>query len=290
MVLSMLLAAVFGNPDLPVVVLSGDSVTLGMRPWVAGELAGMARVYGLPENGRYTGYALEHWDAWQDSLVEISAFSKSFTTKGHEGGEGEAVSADGAKGAGGQEGEKRTAAKAGKSVARVDVVVLGHGLWDIAQVMPDGGYRTPIDVYEANMRALIERGLGMNASGPGPVVVVNTITPVPFGFSEISTDVDARKYNLVLARLVEEFRGDGARVRLCDLYAAALPNLPEWQKPNDIHFWSWGYRGLAERVGKSVRGALLGELWVPSLGVWNWWGLLCFAVAGCVALKGRVLG
>jgi len=60
-------ALLFTFAALPNVLLVGDSVTTyGWSTYAQTELAGEANVYRLPENGRYTGYALEHLDEWLD--------------------------------------------------------------------------------------------------------------------------------------------------------------------------------------------------------------------------------
>jgi hypothetical protein len=58
-------ALLFTFATLPNVLLVGDSVTTyGWSTYAQAELSGEANVYRLPENGRYTGYALEHLDEW----------------------------------------------------------------------------------------------------------------------------------------------------------------------------------------------------------------------------------
>ena len=58
-------ALLFTFAALPNVLLVVDSVTTyGWSTYAQTELAGEANVYRLPENGRYTGYALEHLDEW----------------------------------------------------------------------------------------------------------------------------------------------------------------------------------------------------------------------------------
>lgn len=215
MTLTTFLTCLFGA--IPQVLMVGDSITLHTRHYVATELAGDAEVWGLPENGRYSGYSKDRWEYWRTGYIRIGGTSPSLPE-------------------------------------RFDVVVLNHGLWDVTR-LDDGSLRTPPDQYEENMRALIWRALSLNATAPRPVVIVSTTTPIPHTV-EGASDADVQTYNAILRDLVAEYRADGYCVLSNDLYAAALPNLEAWQVPDDIHFNDTGRAALAAHTSGVVRQVL----------------------------------
>lgn len=55
---------VVNDPDLPNVLLIGDSISIGYTPAVRKQLAGAANVYRIPTNGGPTTKGLEHLDIW----------------------------------------------------------------------------------------------------------------------------------------------------------------------------------------------------------------------------------
>ncbi|MGJ8653725.1 MAG: acetylxylan esterase [Opitutaceae bacterium] len=52
------------NPDLPNVLLIGDSISIGYTPYVRALLKGKADVYRIPSNAKYSAYGLENLDKW----------------------------------------------------------------------------------------------------------------------------------------------------------------------------------------------------------------------------------
>ena len=63
--------------ELPTVILLGDSIRIGYQKTVAAELHGQAKVWSPKENGKDTGYTLEHLGKWiegrEASVVHINA-------------------------------------------------------------------------------------------------------------------------------------------------------------------------------------------------------------------------
>lgn len=57
-------AYVKDDPDLPRVLLIGDSISIGYTPYVREELAGKANVHRIPMNGGDTNRGLARIDAW----------------------------------------------------------------------------------------------------------------------------------------------------------------------------------------------------------------------------------
>ncbi|MEM0925811.1 MAG: SGNH/GDSL hydrolase family protein [Planctomycetota bacterium] len=52
------------RPDIPNVLLIGDSISIGYTAYVRRELKGKADVYRIPTNARNSAYGLEQLDAW----------------------------------------------------------------------------------------------------------------------------------------------------------------------------------------------------------------------------------
>jgi hypothetical protein len=52
------------DPDLPNVLLIGDSISIGYTVDVRKRLAGQADVFRIPTNGRYSAYGLKKLDGW----------------------------------------------------------------------------------------------------------------------------------------------------------------------------------------------------------------------------------
>ena len=52
------------NPDLPNVLIIGDSISIGYTVEVRKRLKGKADVFRIPTNGRYSAYGLEHLNNW----------------------------------------------------------------------------------------------------------------------------------------------------------------------------------------------------------------------------------
>lgn len=52
------------NPNLPNVLIIGDSISIGYTPHVQKNLAGIADVFRIPGNGKYSEYGLKNLDKW----------------------------------------------------------------------------------------------------------------------------------------------------------------------------------------------------------------------------------
>jgi acyl-CoA thioesterase-1 len=130
---------------------------------------------------------------------------------------------------------------------RWNVIHFNFGLHDIK--LDDAGQplTSPAD-YEANLRAIIVR---LHATGAR--LVFATTTPVP---AEIKSGprrrrVDVVERNAIAARVMTE-----SGVALNDLYAVALLQLSDLQRPANVHFTTEGSRVLAEPVAASIRKLL----------------------------------
>lgn len=127
-----------------------------------------------------------------------------------------------------------------------DVIHFNWGLHDL-KVTPEGGRQVPIETYEKNLAALVER-----LKGTGAQLVWATTTPVPEGTQNpVRQSSDASRYNAAADRLMHS-----QGVVTDDLYAAALPRLAEIQLPHNVHFNEAGWEVLGREVAAAIRAAL----------------------------------
>lgn len=60
------------DPNLPNMLIIGDSISIGYTPWVRKFLAGKANVFRIPENGGHSGTILQSLDQWFEALENRS--------------------------------------------------------------------------------------------------------------------------------------------------------------------------------------------------------------------------
>jgi acyl-CoA thioesterase-1 len=124
-----------------------------------------------------------------------------------------------------------------------DVVHFNFGLHDLKR---DDGVTRQVspEEYEKNLR-IITRKIKARAKR----VIWASTTPVPEGkTSPPRTPADVPRYNEIAARVVKD---EGVEIN--DLYSLALPNLKEWQRPVNVHFFEKGSEALADRVAEVIR-------------------------------------
>jgi acyl-CoA thioesterase-1 len=124
------------------------------------------------------------------------------------------------------------------------VIHFNWGLWDLKVIGENGRNYVPIEEYGKNVRELVQK-----MKRTGAVLIFATSTPVPNNVlvtRRRSSDVSL--YNAVALKIMEE-----NQVHIDDLYTLVLPRLPEFQAPNDVHFFDDGYRFLAQKVTNSIK-------------------------------------
>jgi acyl-CoA thioesterase-1 len=127
-----------------------------------------------------------------------------------------------------------------------DVIHFNWGLHDL-KVTPQGERQVPIETYEKNLTALVER-----LKKTGAKLIWASTTPVPEGKqSPLRVSSDAPKYNAIAGRIMT-----AQGVVTDDLYTTALPRLTEIQLPSNVHFNSSGWETLGNQVATSIRAAL----------------------------------
>lgn len=128
-----------------------------------------------------------------------------------------------------------------------DVIHFNFGLHD-AKLPPEGVRHAPPDVYERNLRALVQR-----LQATGAKLIFATMTPVPNGGTLRPTrrfgDVD--RYNVVARKVMTE-----SGVAVNDLNAAIAPHVKTLQRTNDVHFTDEGSAFLAKQVAAAIETEL----------------------------------
>ena len=143
---------------------------------------------------------------------------------------------------------------------------LGPGKWDVihfnwglhdAKLPPEGVRHSPPDVYEKNLRELVQR-----LQATGAKLIWATTTPVPNGGNIAPNrrfdSID--KYNAIAARVMRELG-----VATNDLNAAITPHFARVGRPNDVHYTPEGSAILTAEVVRSVTSRLAPRAALPAL-------------------------
>lgn len=128
-----------------------------------------------------------------------------------------------------------------------DVITFNFGLHDAKQ-LPEGEGHATLDVYEKNLRAIVQL---LRASGAK--LVWAATTPIPDGgvLSPIRRFDDITAYNAAARRVMDE---NG--VAIADLYSAIIPQVATVQIPHDVHFKKEGSELLADRLAAAIEQQL----------------------------------
>lgn len=128
-----------------------------------------------------------------------------------------------------------------------DVIHFNFGLHD-AKLPPEGVRHAPPDVYEKNLRELVQQ---MKATGAK--LIFATTTPVPKGGNLTPTRRfgSIEEYNTIARKVMAE-----SGVAIDDLNAVAKPMMEKHGRPTDVHFAPEGYEVLAKAVSESIEAAL----------------------------------
>jgi len=138
---------------------------------------------------------------------------------------------------------------------RWDVIHFNWGLHDL-KVMPDGKHQVPIDQYEKNLTDLVKR-----LKATGAKLIWASTTPVPDKTTRPPrSNEQVMAYNAVAKKIM-----DANKIPIDDLYAFALPQLEQIQRPKNVHFTEKGSAVLARQVAASILAAL-GKPGIPGPG------------------------
>ena len=127
-----------------------------------------------------------------------------------------------------------------------DVIHFNWGLHDL-KFMEDGKQQVPPADYEKNLRTLVAQ-----LKATGAKLIWCATTPVPDGdLKPTRKNTDVIACNAIAKKIMNE---NG--IANDDLYAFALPQLSEIQKPANVHFSDEGSAILAKQVVASIVAAL----------------------------------
>ena len=191
------------KPELPKVLLIGDSIRLGYAPLVAKKLAGTAEVVSFQEPIGDTTVVLKNLDAWL----------------------------------------------AGKPA----VVHVNSGLHDLKVAKTTKSHQVPIEQYERNVKAIVERIRKVTPQ----IVFANTAPILDDRHAKRKTsfdrfEKDIKEYNAVAIKTMTDLG-----VAVNDLHRIVEDGGPEAMlNPDGTHYAPAGYDRLADAVADSVRRQL----------------------------------
>lgn len=198
-------AKVEDDPKLPRVLVIGDSISMDYTPPLRKAMMGKANVHRIPVNGGPTTRGVENIDKWLGD-------------------------------------------------SNWDVIHFNFGLHDLKKLDKDGKavdspekgeYQVPLDQYEKNLEAIVER-----LKKTGAKLVWRNTTPVPAG-TRFRVEGDAKRYNEVAAKVMKRHG-----IPTNDLFTYVAKHTKGVQKPRNVHFTKKGSAKLAELVAKSINSAL----------------------------------
>lgn len=124
------------------------------------------------------------------------------------------------------------------------LVLFNAGLHDIAR--RDGvGPQVPLEEYQGNLRAIAAEILALGAT---PVWRSTTPIPEDYPRPDLRRNDDVIAYNEAASELMAELG-----VLELDLYSIALPELEDWQIPQDFHFHPNGNEAMAREISAWLR-------------------------------------
>lgn len=126
------------------------------------------------------------------------------------------------------------------------VIHFNFGLHDLRR-MDAGQHQVSIEDYEKNLHTIAAALKKTKAK-----VIFATTTPVPEGkVSPPRVPADVALYNQAAVRVMRKHK-----IAIDDLYAFALPRLPQIQRPVNVHFTDEGSEALAGEVVRWIQKAL----------------------------------
>ncbi len=210
-------ASIEDRPELPNVLLYGDSISIHYTQEVRQALEGKADVYRLYRNGGSSGGFIQLMEKMHD-VMRDPALVDPWTFEW-------------------------------------DLIHFNVGLHDLKYVTgnkldkENGKQVTSLDVYKENLRDIV---VYLKRLAPDAKLVFATTTPVPEGAKGRFAG-DAEKYNEVALEVLSDF----PEIAINDLFTFTKPNQPEWwTKPGDVHFNEKGQRAQGEEVARIISRSL----------------------------------
>jgi hypothetical protein len=205
------------NPELPNVLIYGDSILIGYTNRVRELLQGQANVYRLYCNGGDSGSFITKMQKMYETMRNGS-LEKSWTFGW-------------------------------------DVIHFNVGLHDLKYLSDgklnkeDGEQVTSVEEYQQNLREIIAYLEDMDSDAK---LIFATTTPVPEGEPGRFAG-DAQKYNQAALDVMREY----PEIEINDLYTFTKPHQPEWwTKPGNVHFNNVGRNAQGGEVARILLASL----------------------------------
>ena len=197
------------DPNLPRVMIIGDSISVGYTDEVRRLLAGKANVHRVAGNAGPSSSGVQmmaEWLAPTNGAWDVIHFNFGL----HD-------------------------------------LKLGTGGKDNHPYATSDGHQVALEDYEKNLSQFVAK-----FKTTGAVLVWCSTTPVPAGKVDPPRQPDdVMKYNEAARQVM--IKND---VAIDNLFATALPRLPDIQLPHNVHYTKEGYAELAKQVAASIEEAL----------------------------------
>lgn len=206
------------NPELPNVLIYGDSISVHYTPYVRKDLEGQANVYRLYCNGTTSGSFIGKMTRMNDAM--------------------------------------RDEALENPWDFQWDVIHFNVGLHDIKYMnknhkldVATGEKMTTPERYEQNLRSIIEY---LKETAPNATLIFATTTPVPEN-TQGRVLGEEIGYNEIALKVMKDYPD----VIINDLYAFTVPHQQEWWvKPDDVHYNEKGREAQGQEVADFISKAL----------------------------------
>lgn len=213
------------NPDLPNVLIYGDSISIHYTQRVRERLDGKANVYRIHMNGGDSSSFIPKMTHMHE-LMTASQLDDPWTFEW-------------------------------------DVIHFNVGLHDLKFVKnkelnsEEGTQVTSIQQYKENLREIIGY---LDDLAPHARKIVATTTPVPEG-ARGRVVGDSAAYNAAALEVLT----DHPAIRINDLYELTLDKHSQWwAKPGNVHFNETGRNAQGDAVANTIMDALADNVWQPS--------------------------
>ena len=201
------------NPDLPNVLIYGDSISIHYTQPLRAKLKGKANVYRVFSNGQHSGAFLAKMKKMHETM--------------------------------------RSADLDDPWDFKWDVIHFNVGLHDLKYLAgkkldkQNGTQVTSIEAYEKNLVDIVDY---LNQLAPNARLIFATTTPVPEE-AEGRFSGDAQKYNAAAQAVLQKH----PEIMINDLFAFTKPNQTEWWiKPGDVHFNEIGRTAQGDEVARLI--------------------------------------
>ncbi|MGJ8641302.1 MAG: SGNH/GDSL hydrolase family protein [Opitutaceae bacterium] len=207
-------AYVENDPDLPNVLIYGDSISIGYTQRVRKNIGAQANVYRLFKNGGNSTVFIPAMTQMHDVMCD-EKLDQPWTFQW-------------------------------------DVIHFNVGLHDLTMIRANGkdseaASRTSIEQYQKNLRSIM---VYLQELAPGAKLIFATTTPVPDGaFKPRRIAGDSKKYNDAALEVL----GDYPEVIINDLFTLTKPNQPKWwSEPGNVHYNKTGSNAQGDQVAEII--------------------------------------